>query len=285
MTIAEGITSAQGAVSNAGMKATDYVNQLTSGKIKVKPKGLAGIGGFVFDYEAEANLTLEAEITDHYAENGSVLNDHRVVKPLRITLRGFVCEIVHKRTAGISGLLSTIQNKLTTVDAYLGKYTPQALSKVQGMLTQAQNLTDKINNYADSTKNIVGMFQKALPGKTKQEKAFNTLLGLHNAGTVFTIQNPGPWRSPIISAVSPWGMLDDMMIETVHLTQSEDNNQQTDISVTLKQVRFADTQETTVDPTHFSDRASKQTQPLADKGATKGATQNVSLLYSGFIKP
>jgi len=298
MTIAEGISSAPGSVSSAGMAGADFVNQLTSTKIKVKPKGLAGIGGFVFDYEAETTLTMQAEITDHFAENGSVLNDHRVVKPMKITLRGFVGEIVYQRTAGIAGLLSLLQSKLTTVPAYLGKYTPQALGKVQGVLTQAQTISDKIDQYADRTKNIVGMFQKSAPGATKQEQAFNTLKAMFLAGTVFTVvKSPSPWaiqnqqlygippskpRSPKISVVSPWAMLDDMMLETVTFTQDETNKFETDISITLKQVRFANVQTTQIDPNSCAGRAGQQNAPAADNGNANGTAQNVSMLHNIF---
>jgi hypothetical protein len=281
MTIASGISAGQNAVNSAGMKASDYLNQLTSGKIKVKPKGVAGIGGFVFDYEGETTVTFSAEITDHYSENGGVLNDHRIVKPIRVTLRGFVGEMVYKRKAGLAGFLGLIQSKLTTVPAYLGKYTPQALGKVQGVLTQAQNITDKVNNYAERTKNIVGMFQKAVPGATAQEKAFATLMAMHEAGTTFVVEKDAKYQ-PKISVATPWTVLDDMMIETILVTQGEDTKFQTDISVTLKQVRFADTQSATIDPSQFAERAAQQAEPNKDKGTTKGTTANVSLLSSVF---
>ena len=284
MTIAEGISSAQESVSSAGMAASDFVNNLTSTKIKVTPKGLAGIGGFLFDYEADSTLTMSAKITDHFAENGSVLNDHRVVEPLKITLRGFVGEIVYKRTAGVAGLLSLLQSKLTVVPAYLGKYTPQALGKVQGVLTQAQTISDKIDNYADRTKNIIGMFQKSAPGATKQEQAFNTLKAMFEAGTVFTVNIPAPQRSPIISAVSPWGLLSDMMLETVTMTQDETNKYETDISITLKQVRFASTQTSTVDPTAMAATTGQQSASQADKGQANGTHVDLStksLAYAG----
>jgi hypothetical protein len=237
MTIAESIQSGQDAVSGAGMKASDYLDRLT-GRYKVKPKTMDGIGGFVFDYEAETSVTLQSEITDHYAEDGTVLNDHIVTKPVRVTLRGFVGELVYRRKSGVAGVLSTIASKLTTVDAYLGKYTPQAIGKIQGVLANAQTLTTKINNYADRAKNIVGMFQKGAPGKTKQEQAFHKLRSLQTAGTMFTVESGvNKEQSPIISAVTPFVFLDNMVIETVVFSQGEDTKFVSDITVTLKRRR------------------------------------------------
>jgi hypothetical protein len=281
MTIAAGISAGQDAVNGAGMKASDYLNQLTSGKIKVKPKGVEGIGGFVFDYEAETSVSMTAEITDHYAENGAILNNHRVVKPIRVTLRGFVGEMVYKRTSGLAGFLGLIQNKLTTVPSYLGKYTPQALGKVQGVLSKAQTITDKVNAYAERTKNVVSMFQKAIPGATKQEKAFNTLLAMFNTGTTFVVEKDSKYQ-PKISAVTPWAVLDNMMLESVTMAQGEETKSQSDITVVLKQIRVADTQTTTIDPSQFSGRAGNQSEPEKDKGITKGTTVGPSLLRSMF---
>ena len=278
MTIASAISSGQEAVNNAGMSASDYLNRLTS-SVKMKPKGMDGIGGFLFDYESETSVTLAAEITDHYAENGTVLNDHRVTKPLKVTLRGFIGEVIFRKQAGLTGLISLMQSKLGVVNAYLGHYTPQALNKVQAVLTQSQTVINKVNDYADKTKNIVSMFQKGAPGQTKQQKAYASLKAMFEAGTLFTIEKN---RSPKISVNTPWTLLDDMMIETVVFTQGEDTKYATDISVTLKQVRLAETQTGTVDPTQFQARAQDQSAPQADKGITKGSTANVSALLSIF---
>jgi hypothetical protein len=275
MSISSGISSAQGAVNSAGMAASDYLNQLTSGKIKMKPKGVKGIGGFVFDYEGETSVAMVAEISDHYAENGAVLNDNRIVKPLRVTLRGFVGEVVYRRSSGLTGFLGLLQSKLTTVPAYAGKYTPQALAKVQGVVSQAQTVVEKVNNYAERTKNIVGLFQKSIPGATAQEKAFNTLLAMWQAGTLFEVAKDSKY-TPKISVATPWAVLDDMMIESVTMTQGEENRHQTDITVVLKQIRLAETRTATVDPTQFSSRAANQSETESDKGTTKGTTVDYS---------
>jgi hypothetical protein len=282
--IGQGITTGQNTVNSAGMKASDYLNQLTSGKFKVKPSGLKGIGGFVFDYEADTSVTMSADITDHYAENGSVLNDHRVVKPLRVTLRGFVGELKYERTAGLAGFLSLLQSKMGVIPAYLGDYTPQMLGKVQAVVTKGQDVVNKINNYAERTKNIVGMFQKSAPGQTKQQQAFASLLAMHKAGTVMTVDYVGPQRPPSVSVVTPWVTLDSMMIETITITQDEGNKYQSDISVTLKEVRMAETKSSWIDPTQFSPTCGPQYSPATDKGQTKGKNQTgLDQIFHGIV--
>ena len=56
------------------------------------------------------------------------------------TLRGFVAELVYKPNDGVLGAINSIQNRLTTVPAYLGKYTPGSLATIQRAATQASNV-------------------------------------------------------------------------------------------------------------------------------------------------
>src|SRR5260221_4663943 len=47
---------------------------------------------FIFDYEGEQSLSLEADITDHFIEDNTSIQDHIALKPVRITTHGFIGE-------------------------------------------------------------------------------------------------------------------------------------------------------------------------------------------------
>ena len=42
----------------------------------VRPTNKFGLGGFVFDVASETETRMEADITDHYVEDNSAIQDH-----------------------------------------------------------------------------------------------------------------------------------------------------------------------------------------------------------------
>ena len=149
-----------------------YLDTLTN-RYLIRPRSVSGIGGFLFDYEGEENVSLHADITDHFVENNSAIQDHVARNPIHMTLRGFVAEIAYNPNQGINAFLNSIQNRLTTVPAYLGKYTPGSVKTIQSALTKTQSTVNQINQAVARVKNVVGLFSNASPGQTKQEIAFN----------------------------------------------------------------------------------------------------------------
>ncbi len=246
----------------------NYINSAAN-KYIVKPKNLKGINGFVFDYEGETNLTLQADITDHFLETNDPVQDHIAIRPIKITLKGYVGELVQKAPQGLVGALASIQNRLTTVPAYLGRYTPSALSTIQKSITQAQNTVNTINQGLARVQNIIGLFPGATPQKSKQQKAFAQLQSLYLTRQVFTLD-------------TPYGPFDSMVIETLTFVQPEDTKYWSDITVTLKQLRFVDTQSVQATSGAFGGRGAQQRQDLTSQGKTKGTPVKTSLLYSFF---
>lgn len=239
-----------------------YLDTLAN-KYVVKPKNSKGIFGFVFDYEGEASARLQAEITDHYSESNTVLNDHIALKPLRVTLRGFISELVFLKPQGLLGALGSIQNKLTTVPAYLGKYTPGGIAKIQKAITQTTNIVTRIDQSIARVKNIVGLFSKAAPQKSKQEKAYAQLQSLYFA------------RSPMI-VETPYGIFGNMVIESLAFVQDDITKTWSDISVALKQINFV--QEAQGTPDKNVNRHAQQAQGPIDKGKTQGKSLAASFV-------
>jgi hypothetical protein len=251
---------------NVIQSGRNYLDTLAN-KYVVKPKSVKGIGGFVFDYETDTSVTLQSEITDHYAEDGTTVNDHIVIKPVRLALRGYVGELVYAKQTGLLGMLNLVQSKLSMVPAYLGKYTPQALGKVTKVLGQATSVVNKVDNALARVKNIVGIFDKSAPQSTKQAKAFAQLEALQASGQVFLVE-------------TPYKVFDNMTIEQLVVTQSEDTKFQSDISVTLKQLRFVSTQLVTAGQDRYGGRLANQIQPSTNKGLTKGTPVPMQSLFS-----
>jgi hypothetical protein len=53
-----------------------------------------GIAGFLFDIPEEEEINLRSEITDHYVEDNTAIQDQIALKPDEVTVRGLVAEIV-----------------------------------------------------------------------------------------------------------------------------------------------------------------------------------------------
>lgn len=255
------VQSASSDVFNSISSVQNYVNGV-AGKYVLNPKGMKGIAGFVFDYEGDDELDLESDITDHFTEDQTSAQDHIALKPYRVTLRGFVSELVLPSTKqGLFGALTTLQQTIATIPAYLGKYTPQALQTLQktasGALVSVQNYANTAAYYLNQAKNIAGLFGGGTGAPTRQQQAFVALASLRDQRQIFNV-------------LTPWSLLKGMAIERLVLIQPKDSNTRSDITVTMKQMRFVDIASAPNVVANQAGRAGIQAQPQTLQGSTAG---------------
>jgi hypothetical protein len=217
----------------------DTLGELTSAlqTYIVSPLNAFGAGGFVFDAQSESQADLSADITDHYTENNQALQDHIAIRPKRITLRGYVGELVYDTAGTPPSTLQTVTQKLTTITAFL----PQ----VSAAATQAQAAISGVNSAGGTLQslaaavpaaaNIYGLVQNAIGissgTEKKQQAAYQYFASCMNTGILMGLQ-------------TPWEFLTNMAIERIVAIQAEDSIFITDFSVTFKQIRIASTQTT-----------------------------------------
>ncbi len=279
--LSSSVQTGSSAVYNGISKVQDLLNGVTSsnpnqGKyVLIPPKGfLGGIGGFVFDYEQDDDIMLDAEITDHYAEDNSAVQDHIALKPYRITMRGFVSELILPAPSqGIFGAMTTLQQKLGTVPAYLGKYTPQGLQKLTNSISKGvstvQNYANEVGQYLNQAKNAAALLGGATAAPTKQQKAFITLATLRDTRQIFNV-------------LTPWVFLSGMAIESLTMTQPEATESKSDISVTMKQMRFVSASNPAAYAANFQGPAAAAYQPQTNLGSTPGMSANKLNLVGAF---
>lgn len=248
-----GITDARGFVDN---KAEAFVS----------PRAAEGISGWLFDIPEEENLSLSSDITDHFTEDNRYINDHIVRKPIRITLRGFLGEKVFQRSAGFEGALQELDNRLEVVDGYLGNFTDGMTQKLQGVVSQTERVVSGVNRTLDRVQNVVGFFEGEDQAASRQQQLYQELKALWNSSQLLTVQ-------------TPWDYLEDMLIETIDITQGAESQDWSEVTVTLKQVRFADVQTTDFDETLFPVRENAQSDPEQDIGNVRG--ERNSFLFEG----
>ena len=273
--VTQAIQTGSSDVYNSISSVQNYVNGVAS-KYVLNPYGMKGIAGFMFDYEGDDEIILESEITDHYAEDNSSVQDHIALRPYRVTLRGFVSELILPGTgSGLFGALTTLQSTMGTVNAYLGKYTPQALQTLQGKVSAAvstvQNYANTASPYLNQAKNIATLFGGATGAPTKQQQAFVALSQLRDQRQIFNV-------------LTPWTLLKGMAIESLVFIQPRDSVSRSDIVVTMKQMRFVDVgSQNNVTATHAA-RAGFQAQLQTQLGLTSGTPVNFSQV-SQLAKP
>lgn len=259
---------------NMVVSARGQLDTLTN-KFILKPANAKGLAGFVFDLEGSTQVIVQSEITDHYSEQNTFVNDQAAQKPQRIVLRGFVGEIVANPGTGVLGAINTLQNKLTTLDATLGKYTPSVVQKIQSNLQTVTNTVNKVDNAISRAQNVVGLLVGAAPAPTKQELAYQNLFALWANNTVFTLD-------------TPFNYFRSVMIEHMMFDQPEDTKQWSELMVTVKEVRFTGT---VVQGPGMSaqlaaqtqlGRSQQQSQSPTNKGKTQGIQTSFSSLFSSF---
>lgn len=232
----------------------------------LRPANAKGLTGFIFDYEGDTVVTHVSDITDHYTEQNTFVNDHAAQKPARITLRGYVGELVANPDTGVLGVINTLQSKLTTLPAILGKYTPSVVQKIQGLATDATNVVNKVDNVISRAQNAVGLIigQGSVPAVTKQQTAYQQLYLLWQANAVFTLDTPFNYFKSVI-------------IESMTFVQDENTKEWCDITVIVKEVRFIGTDNSgglspQLAAQTLADRAAQQGQSQSNQGSASGVS-------------
>jgi hypothetical protein len=191
------------------------------------PIAAFGLAGFLFDVAGEASAHLQAEITDHYTEDNRALQDHIARKPKRVTLRGYVGEVVHN-TNGNGGFTEKVPQKLTEFSDYLPQLSAAA-TQAQALLDGATKpmfetvIKDGSNIYA-LTKNLLN----STDNNARQQNAYNYFKALYNQGILQSIQ-------------TPWEYMTSMAIESISIIQGDESVSVSEFAITYKEVRVAET--------------------------------------------
>lgn len=236
----------------------------------------------LFHYEGEQTVALETDITDHYIEDNTAIQDQMALKPEVVTTHGFIGELNNIRP-GPLGTFSSIANKLSVIDNYVPGLSTTAINRVN----QASALYSVGANVANSavsawssltgsgglnTINADGLgdaFDAAsgsvANSQTKQQVMFQQFYGYWRARTLFTVQ-------------TPWAIFQNMAIKTLRAIQDPDTRVITDFEVTFKMIRTAKTSVSSLANTalNFQGRSQAQASGVTNLG-TQTPTSSISL--------
>lgn len=246
-----------------------YQSFLVAGSI-TQPFGVAQIGPFAFDYEGDDSVTLQNDITDHWVEDNVAVQDHIGVRPVMITLKGRTSELTLSASTllGVSSALSTVENALSQVPAYIGTYTPGIAQRIVTAITQVQNVAVQIEQAAARIAQIANFFA-AGGHRNKQQTAFAMLSALRNARILFTVY-------------TPFQVFYNMAIVNIQATQPANMKTVSDFTVSMKQLQFTDNISQSSFQSQFGGRAAAGYQPATSNGITTGITQTFSTVSAFF---
>lgn len=226
------------------------------------------IAGWKFSVNQRESIELSADITDHAIESGSYIHDHVVNKPVRITLTGFIGELVYKGPGPIGAFVESMNGAIGSIPGMLGPFSPQALQGVTQTIAKANQLVQRVESYIDTAKSALDKIKSG--GKTAQARAFAELESLWKLKEILTVQ-------------TPWKYYDKMMIESISVTQEEESDEISDFSISLKQITVAKTEETDFSADSFFNSNEIQRAPAQENGLVDGVAQNRdSVLFSVF---
>lgn len=234
----------QNNISSASPLPTPISN--TQGSLPQSP-------AFLFNWEGENTATLETDITDHFIEDNTAVQDQMTLKPEIITTNGFVAELNNVAPASLA-VLKAISSKLGVISAYTPALSATALLAYDEAFFLYQTASDAANTVVSAISSLTGGVSQ-----NKQQTAFNTFYGYWAARYLFTIQ-------------TPWAIFPNMAIKTIQAVQSEETRMITDFKITFKRMRFAKS-------------SSNFSGTVGDFGNTRGAAQSANLVNLGTSSP
>lgn len=241
--------------NNADSVSRDIRNILAKTSI-VAPVGIGQIDAFLFDWKGDEIVRVTSDVTDHWMEDNTVSQDHVGIKPVEITMRGFIAEV--SLDSGffnnLNRVLQGVSTGLVRSNALLGKYAPGATDNLLKIVTDVQNTALQLER-ALQTANSILNFLVPGPKFNKQQAAFNKLSALVESRRLSTVH-------------TPFKTYNNMVITSLVATQKGDTRMVSDFVVTLKEMRFVGTAiQYEVD---FAGRSASDNQTQAVNGATAG---------------
>lgn len=217
-----------------------------------------------FNYEGENTVSLESDITDHFVEDNTAIQDQISLKPEVITVHGFVGE-VNDITPKALAPLKTVADKLTSLTAYTPALTATALIAYNEAFFAYQVGTEAVNagisawssltDFSQGTSTINGLGLTGQLNQNTQQNAFQQFYGYWRSRRLFTVQ-------------TPWAIFQDCAIQRLRAIQDAETRVITDFEVSFKLIRFATATLVAGQNSNLQSRAANQASGLVDLGAT-----------------
>ena len=255
--------------SNVGYQAQASSNSANN----VLTNNTTGNGpSFLFHIEEENTVNLTSNITDHFAEDNTALNDHISLAPETITVRGLIGELTDIAPESIQSEIDIAEQKLLLISEFTPELTVEALRQSNETLRLFNAARVAQEQAAQTFATINGNDINTLTGtetpaelealannraQTEQQLAFQHFYSFWRNRTLFTIQ-------------TPWAVFRNVAIQSLKTVQEGDTEDVSSFEITFKILRFVGEIESglssDVIALNNQSRLATQAAPVADFG-------------------
>ena len=203
----------------------------------------AGIAGFLFDLQADDEIHLQSDITDHYVEDNTAIQDHIALRPEEITLKGLVAELTDASPP--ANATAGIQDALPLADPMVPELTDMT-DQIGAQHTDSTYGTALSPSLYDNYKNQAGG-----PPMTRQAQAFGYFYQLWKGRQLFSVE-------------TAFGTITNMAIMRLRSLQEAGSRFSSEFTVTFKKIRTA--KDITVAAGQLAGRCAQQTATKTELG-------------------
>lgn len=190
----------------------------------------------LFHYEGEQTVTIESDITDHYIEDNTAIQDQISLKPEIITTHGYIGELNDIAPVGLQ-TAQFVSQKLTIINSYTPGLSITGLIAYNEAFQLYQVAANAVNTAVAAWATISHSGGESVVSNSglvsslnqnKQQVAFQQFYGYWRNRTLFTVQ-------------TPWAVFQNMAILSLRSVQESETNVITDFEVRFKRIRLAAT--------------------------------------------
>ncbi len=236
----------------------------------------------MFHYEGEQSVELSSDITDHYIEDNTAIQDQISLKPEKITVHGFIGELNNVAPAGILAIAQSI-SRLTVISDFAPELSVTARNAYNAAYSAYQTGLSLSNSAVSAWGSITGGQGTNVIGSTGLGSTFDAETGVvannQTKQQIMFQQFYGYWRARTLFRVqTPWAVFENMAIESIRASQDEQTRMITDFFVTFKMLRFANL--AVESEKQFAERAVAQSSAAVELGTVNPSTSETSLADS-----
>ena len=253
-------------ISKSDFAKSLFKDSVNIGEAVVNVLGNFGIAGFKFHLPETEQITMQNDITDHFIETNSAVQDHIARKPTIVTLSGLQGEYFYSVNE-IEDLLATITPTLSLVKQFLPKIAPSTQQNKVQKATQENAVIQENELIVGSVEvqkrqfnamDLFKLFQDLYKLKSAQTRAYYFFEALFKSRAIMSIE-------------TSWRRLDNMVIQNVQAIR-DGNADITEFMLTFKQLSI--TESGVEKKENTAGRLAQQSAPVTNKGVDKGQEVN-----------
>lgn len=260
------LTTAASALSNLVLvtpQDVGYQPQSADGSTGDQPPTL------LFHIEGEQSAEFESDITDHFVETNSAINDQWSLKPEIVNVEGFIGELNNVTPEALQAL-KTIADKFTVIDGYTPGLSASAINAYNEAFFLYQNAKSAVNSAVSAWSSLAGALTgSGGPANSTIGSGGLTIGENQNKQQIMFQQFYGYWRTRTLFTVqTPWAIFQNMAIKKVTAVQEAETKVITNFKVQFKMMRFAGTQSSAGADAILKGRLAAQAAGLTDLGTS-----------------